>query len=196
MTGGDIIQLVIAAATCAAAVSAWLAAKAARAQVKLQEPRPVIVIEGKWPLENNNVEQDGFLVRNLGSSPAFDISISDIEGPLLPSEPPYRERLITEQIPVIADKGEAHAIHHRCLPNSQIDQQAVLGFVKTAGPRFPIEGAGGNRCLEHDLHFSVTYSRVNGTQIKTKCVIRFNLGVNVLVAHVAPVSSWLGEEIQ
>ncbi|MGO9239608.1 MAG: hypothetical protein ACLQBJ_02270 [Bryobacteraceae bacterium] len=190
-----IIESVIALATCAAAIAAWQAAKAAKAQVKLLLPRPVVTVQGNWSLEAaSGVGPDGFLLQNLGSSPAFDVRVSDIEGPLL-QQVQYRERLTTDRIFVLADKKELEATHHRQTPGNVLDHQAVVQFVQNAGQAFsPKDGCGNT--LEHKLKFFVDYSASDGGRgFQTECLICFSLGFPNPRARIAPASGWLGKEI-
>jgi hypothetical protein len=133
------------------------------------------------------------VLRNVGSSPAFDIEVSDIEGPVL-KQTQQREHLTTDHIPVLEEEKEQQAIHHRHMPGNVIDGQAVATFVQNASQTFSFKEDGGNHSLDYDLNFFVAYSTLEGRRIKTKCLIRFNLGVNGLRAQILPVSSWLGTE--
>jgi hypothetical protein len=192
MTTDQIINSAIALATFAAAVAAWLAARAAKTQgnaaweqVKLQRPRPVIVVEGNWNLEKESGDPDGFLVRNLGSSPAFDVDISEIEGPLVRAFG-YHEHLVTQRIFVVAEQVEIRAVHHRIVPAAQIDHRAALDFVKTASQSFALID-GDVSLLNSELEFSIGYSALDGRRFEVPCRIRFWLGVNAR-AEIAPVS--------
>jgi hypothetical protein len=187
-TGEIVYNSVIAAATCAAAVAAWRAARAASSQVELQRPRPVVIVEGNWNVENAlNVEPRGFLLRNVGSSPAFDVEVSGIEGPFL-QQVQYRERLTTDRIFVLTEgKGPLEAAHHRHVPGDVLDHQAALKFVQNASQTFPPQG-------DHKMEFFVGYSALDGRRFRTECLICFNLGFPNSRAEVVPASSWLGKE--
>lgn len=161
------INLAIALFTFAAACAAWWSAIAAKRQddaaweqVKLQRPRPVLVVVGSWNIETDANGQDGFVIRNVGSSPAFDIDISEIEGPLIPSVR-YSERLITERVFVIGEGAEVVATQHRCAPGNQFDRDAAFNFMKVAGQSFAPANGGGNP-LRHTLKFSLTYLTLDG----------------------------------
>lgn len=187
------INLAIALATCAAA---WASVKAARAakrqgdaaweQVKLLRPKPVLVVEGAWDIEDDAVEPDGFLIRNLGSSPAFDITISDIEGPFLPSVG-YSERLVTERVFALDADGEVHAVHQRITPGGPLSVKAASAFVKNSAGA--LWGGVGN-FTEPVLTFALSYSTQDGGQFTTPCVIRFSLG-QPPKARIAAATTWL-----
>jgi hypothetical protein len=190
------INLVIALFTFAAACAAWLSAISAKKQgdaaweqVKLQRPRPVLVVEGHWNLESDADGQNGFVIRNVGSSPAFDINISEIEGPFIPSVG-YSERLITERIFVIGEGCDVRPAQHRCTPGNQFDRDAAVTFLKVAGQSFMSTVDAGNS-LRHTLKFSLTYSTLESRQFTTPCTIRFHLGLGAF-AEIIPAASWLG----
>jgi len=193
MTLDQVINLVIAAATCAAAWGAWAAAragkkqgKAAWEQLELQRPRPVVIIEGKWNLDNYTGEPDGFLFRNLGSSPAFEVTVSGIEGPRLPSVG-YPEYLTTERIDALAETP-ARATHNRWAPRNNpvpLTNRAVLHFVQNAAAALPSK--------KDTLEFFLTYSALDKSRIETPCLIRFHVGLNGW-AEVVPVVNWLGKK--
>ncbi|MGB8887009.1 MAG: hypothetical protein WCC87_09825 [Candidatus Korobacteraceae bacterium] len=201
------INLVIALATCVAAIAACFAArsasKAAKAaesqrraaweQVKLQRPRPVVIVEGDWKLEGSDENKSDCLrIQNIGLSPAFDVDVAEIEG-LQTAE--YTELLTTERIFLLPAKSNpVYATHHRRVPGIPITDKSMLGFVRTVGESFPRTDADGNPCLDHRLNLEVTYKTLDERRYTTACQIRFNLGVNSLRAHVVPVSSWLGTE--
>jgi hypothetical protein len=194
------INLVIALATCAAAIASWVAArsarrasKAAEEQTMLQRPRPVVIVAGSWSLENSLDDPDGFMIKNIGSSPAFDIEISNVEGPLL-KQVQHRESLTTDHTFFLETGAKRIAVHHRLMPGNVIDHDAVAKFVQNAGQAFPLIGAMGAPTLEHLLKFRVEYSTLDGRQIRTECLLRFDLGANRLRADIIPVSSWLGTE--
>jgi hypothetical protein len=198
-TSADTINLAIALATCAAA---WASVKAARAakrqgdaaweQAELLRPRPVLAVEGNWDLEGEAVGADGFVIRNLGSSPAFDITISDIEGPLLRSVG-YSERLVTERVFALAEHGEARAVHHRITPGSQLSIKAASAFVRnSAGALSPRDEAGN--FYEPVLAFVLSYSGADSERFVTPCVIRFSLGLPA-TARVAPAATWLPQDV-
>ena len=194
----QIIDSVIALATCAAAWCSYKAAKAAEIQgraaweqVGLQRPRPVVTVEGSWSLENSTGGSNGFVLKNIGSSPAFDIEVSEIEGPLLKKPQEYRERLTTDHISVLEEKKDQEAIHHRRLPGTVIGQSALPTFLLTAGQTFPIKDNDGNPTLEHKLEFFLKYSTLDGRRIKADCLICFNLGIDSQQAKIVPVSSWV-----
>ena len=187
------INVVIALATCLAAWSAWKAARAAQQQVKLQRPRPVIIVEGNWGLEDSSGEN--FVLRNIGSSPAFDIELSPIEGPVL-KQVRYAERLVTDRMSVLAEKQGQVASQCRCAPGNTLRDQAAFNFVQAAGPAFSQTDEEGNPTLVHEIKFFVSYSTLDGRQIRTECAIHFNLGVGNLRAQVVPASGWLGVEKQ
>lgn len=182
----EIVNIVIALATCIAAACAFLAARAAGEQVKLQRPRPVITIEGNWSLESTlDDEPHGFLLQNVGSSPAFDIKVSDIVGPLLYKG--HRERLTTDPVPLLAEgKKPLEAIHRRYMPGSAIGDGAALKFVQNASETLPPQDG-------QKLSFFVEYSALDGTRFKTECLICFSLGLPNPRAQIVPCSSWLGE---
>jgi hypothetical protein len=169
--------------------------KAAWEQVELQRPRPVITVEGIWNLEKTTGEPDGFVLRNLGSSPAFDIQISNIEGPLLPSVK-YQELLTTERIYAIAEKSDpVRANHYRHAAVNVLSNQAALKFFQNAGQTFPLQDDDGN-VLNHKLNFFVEYSALDGKRrFRTECLICFNLGFPDPRAQIIPASDWLGKEI-
>jgi hypothetical protein len=75
-----------------------------------------------------------------------------------------------------------------------IDHDAVAKFVLNAGQAFSPIGEMGAPSLEHPLNFRMGYSTLDGRQITTECMIRFNLGANRLRADIIPVSGWLGTE--
>ena len=200
-------NLVIASATCVAAIAAciaaWSASKAAKAAesqgraawviVELQRPRPVVIVEGDWKLEGSDENKSDCLrIQNIGSSPAFDVDVTEIEG-LKRAE--YTELLTKERIFVLAEKSAPmHATHHRRVPGIPITPKAMLEFVKTVGESFPHKDAAGNPSLDHRLNFEITYKTLDGRRYTTACQIRFNLVVSSRRAHVIPVSSWLGKE--
>jgi hypothetical protein len=190
------INLAIALFTFAAACAAWWSAIAAKRQgdaaweqVKLQRPRPVLVVEGSWNLETDADGQNGIVIRNVGSSPAFDIDISEIEGPLIPSVR-YSERLIPERVFVIGEGCEVIAAQHRCTPGNQFDRDAAFAFMKIAGPSFAPTDEAGNP-LRHTLKFLLTYSTLDGGRFTTTCIVRFHLGLGAF-ARIMPDASWLG----
>ncbi len=192
----EIINLAIALATCIAAWAACVAAKAAKRQggaaweqVKLLHPRPVLVVEGNWNLETDADGPDRFVIRNVGSSPAFDIDISEIEGPFIPSVR-YSERLITERVFVIGEGCEVRTAQHRCTPGNQFDRDATFTFLKGAGQSFAPKDEAGNP-LHHTLKFSLTYSTLDGRRFTTPSTIRFHLGLGAF-AKITPSASWLG----
>jgi hypothetical protein len=196
MTPDQLINSAIALGTLAAALAAWRAAreakvqgKAAWEQVKLQRPRPVIIVEASWNLEKEGDDPDSILIRNVGSSPAFDVDISEIEGPLLQAQG-YRERFVTDRIFVIGEKAEIRAVHHRCIPATQIDHRAASGFVMSSGQSFaPIDKDVD--LLKPVLEFSIGYSALDGRRFSVPCRIQFWLGFNAR-ADIVPVSGWLG----
>jgi len=192
----EIINLAIALATCVAAWAACVAAKAAKRQgsaaweqVKLLRPRPVLVVEGNWNLETDANGPDGFVIRNVGSSPAFDIDISEIEGPFIASVG-YSERLITERIFVISEGNEVRAVQHRCTPGNQLDLDATFNFLQVAGNSMFASNEAGNP-PRHTLKFVLTYSTLDGGRFTTPCTIRFHLGLGAF-AKITPDASWLG----
>jgi hypothetical protein len=198
MTTDQLINSAIAFATFAAALAAWRAARAAKTQgdaaweqVKLQRPRPVIIVEASWNLEKDSDEPDSILVRNVGSSPAFDVDLSEIEGPVLQTQG-YRERLVTDRIFVVGEQAEIRAVHHRIVPGTPIGHLAALGFVKAvAGSPAPMDKGGDpHRPL---LEFSLGYSALDGRRFEVPCRIQFWLGFNAR-AEIVPVSGWLGGE--
>jgi len=190
------INLAIALFTFAAACAAWWSAIAAKRQgdaaweqVKLQRPRPVLVVEGHWNLESDADGQNGFVIRNVGSSPAFDIDISEIEGPFIRSVR-YSERLITERVSVMGEGCEVIATQHRCAPGNQFDRDAAFAFMKVAGQSFaPTDEAG--ILLRHTLKFSLAYSTLDGRRFTTPCTVLFHLGLGAF-ARISPDASWLG----
>jgi hypothetical protein len=192
----EIINLAIALATCIAAWAACVAAMAAKRQggaaweqVKLLRPRPVLVVKGTWNLETDADRLDGFVIRNVGSSPAFDIDISEIEGPFVPSVQ-YSERLITDRIFVIGQGAEVRATQHRCTPGNQFDRDATSAFLKVAGQSFAPTDEAGNP-LRHTLKFLLTYSTLDGRRFTTPCTVCFHLGLGAF-ARITPDASWLG----
>lgn len=187
-----VINFVIALATCVAAWGAWKAAKSADEQVKLQRPRPVVIVEGNWGLEDPNGEN--FVLANIGSSPAFDIEVSDIEGPLL-RQAESAERLVTDRTFVIEEKQKQVAPQCRRAPGNILRDQAAFKFIQNAARAFSPKDENGNPTLEHKLIFDVAYSTLDGRRIKTACAIRFNLAIDNLRAQVVPSASWLGEEV-
>jgi hypothetical protein len=191
----EIINSVIAFATCGAAYAAYRAAKATEAQARLLLPRPVITVQANWGLENaSGAGPDGFLLQNIGSSPAFDVRVSDIEGPFL-QQVQYRERLATNRIFVLAEKKELEAIHHRQTPGNVLDHQAAVKFVQNASLAFSPKDGHGNS-LDHKLKFFVEYSALDGARrFQTECLICFSLGFPNPRALIVPASSWLGKEI-
>ena len=196
MTTDQIINSAIAFATFAAALAAWRAARAAKTQgdaaweqVKLQRPRPVIIVEASWNLEKDSDAPDNILVRNVGSSPAFDVDISEIEGPLLQAQG-YRERLVTDRIFVLAEQAEIRAAHHRIVPGTPISHVAALGFVKTAAGS-PAAMDNGGDPHRPSLEFSLGYSALDGRRFKVPCRIQFWLGLKAR-AEIVPVAGWLG----
>jgi len=193
MTAQQTIELVTALGTCVTVVVSCWAAKAAWAQVKLQRPRPVVTVEGNWSLNNSTSGPDGFMLKNVGSSPAFDIEVSDIEGPLL-KQVQHRERLVTDHILVLEEKNGLEATHHRRMPGNVIDHQAVTTFVQNAGQTFLPKDKSGNPSLDYKLNFFVEYSALDGRRFKTECLMSFNLGIDNLRARIVPESSWLGTE--
>lgn len=197
MTTDQIINSVIATATSVAAVFAWLTARAAKTQGKasleqidLLRPRPVVVLEGRWDLEGELDAPDALLARNVGSSPAFDIEITEIEGPVIRSHD-YRERLITDRIFVIGEKAKTPAIHHRLLPGTQIDLHAAASFMKGASMAFGATMDDPDS-LRPTLNFTVNYTALDGRRFATHCRVRFWLGLKAY-AEIVPVTSWLGE---
>lgn len=188
-----IINLIIALATCFAAWCAWKAAKTAGEQVRLQRPRPLVIIEGAWGLEDPN--GGNFALANIGSSPAFGIEVSEIEGPFL-SQVGHEERLVTDRMFVLEEKQRQVASQYRRVPGNILCDQAAFKFVQNAGRAFSTKNEDGNPTLVHEAKFFVSYSTLDGRQIKTECAIRFNLGVDNLRAQVVPVSGWLGAEKQ
>src|ERR1035441_8042062 len=138
-------------------------------QVKLLRPRPVLVVEGNWSLESDSDGPDGFVIQNVGSSPAFDIHISGIEGSFIPSVR-CSERLITERILVIGDGSEVRAVQHRCMPGNQFDADATFAFLKVAGQSLPLTGEAGSP-LRHMLKFIRAYSTTDGRRFTTPCTI-------------------------
>jgi len=80
------------------------------------------------------------------------------------------------------------------MPGNVSDCQAVTTFLQNASLTFSPKDESGNHLLDQDLTFLVAYSTLEGRRIKTRCLIRFNLGVNSLQAQIVPVSSWLGTE--
>lgn len=197
MSIDQIINSVVAGATSVAAFFAWRTAVAAKAQsraaweqVSLQRPRPVIVINGSWNLEKEGNELDGFLLRNIGSSPAFDVDVAEIDGPLLPSCG-YQERFVTDRVFAIAERAEVRAVHHRLIPATQIDHRAAFGFIKTAAESFRI-AEDDDDSRRPVLKFALCYSSLDGRRFSVPCRVRFWLGLNAR-AEVEPVSSWLGE---
>ncbi|MGH9342396.1 MAG: hypothetical protein ACRD19_01330, partial [Terriglobia bacterium] len=149
-------------AAVAAGAAVWQG-RASWKQVKLLRPRPVVVIEGSWTLENAGMSA-GFTVRNLGSSPAFDIKISKIEGPRLPSVG-YPEALATERIHALAEKSEVRAVHYRCVPGTTFPNQ-VLPFLQEAARAFPLKDQHDNFIQYHDLTFWVSYLALDGRLYK------------------------------
>jgi len=198
MSTDQIINSVIAAATSIAALFAWRTAlaaktqgKAALEQIDLLRPRPVIVLEGSWSLEEEIPAPHAFLVRNVGSSPAFDIQITDIEGPVIRPQG-YRERLVTDRIFVISEKSEVRAAHHRLMPGTQIEDCAAATFFNTASTFF-----GGSmedpNSLRPGLEFTVSYTALDGRKFVTPCRLRFWLGLKAY-AEIVPVVGWLEEK--
>lgn len=197
MTTDQIINSVIAAATSGAAIFAWLTARATKvqgkaslAQIDLMRPRPVIVLEGRWDLEAETDALDTILVRNVGSSAAFDIQIAEIEGPMIRSHD-YRERLITNRVFVLAEEDTVRAVHHRVMPGNQIDARAATTFMNGAGSSF--------RTVDDDpdslrplLEFTVSYTALDGRRFVVPCQVRFWLGLKAC-AEIVPLASWLGE---
>lgn len=168
-----VINLIIAVATCVAAGCAWKTAKSAGEQVKLQRPRPVVIIEGSWGPEDPSGEN--FVLANIGSSPAFDIDLSDIEGPFL-KEVQYSERLITHRIFVLEEKHRQVACQYRRTPSGNIlRDQAAFKFVQNAARAFSPKDEDDNPTLEHKLNFDVAYSTLDGRRIRTKCAIHLTL---------------------
>lgn len=196
MSPGQIIDTVIAFATSIAAFSAASGAFAAWKQVKLQRPRPVVIVEGRWSLDYAIGGPNGFRLQNVGSSSAFDIQISEIEGPVL-KPVQYKERLTTDHIFVLPERTEPLEVtHHRHASVNVINHQAAATFIQNAGPAFSAEDDDGNPNLTHDLNFFVEYSALDGRRFKTKCLMRFNLGIETLNATIMPSYSWLGVEIK
>ncbi len=203
MAFGEIIQVASGVGGLAACLATWFAywtAKAARTQadaswelVRLQRPRPVVTVEGDWNFENSSGGPDGFGLKNVGSSPAFHIEVSDIEGPVL-RQAQHRETLTTESILLLEEKEMQVAIHHRCMPGNVIDDQAAFKFVQNASRAFSPRDEDGNPTLDHELNFFVAYSTLDGRRIRTECLIRFNLGADRRRARIVPVSGWLGVE--
>ena len=192
----QIIDAIIAFATFIPALSAASGAFAAWKQVKLQRPRPVAVVEGRWSLDNAIGGPSGFRLQNVGSSPAFDIQISEIEGPIL-KQVQYRERLTTDHIFVLPERIEPLEVtHHRHASINVINHQAAATFIQNAGPAFSPEDYDDNQNLTHDLNFFVEYSALDGRRFRTKCLMRFSLGIDTLSATIVPSSSWLGAEIK
>jgi hypothetical protein len=191
----EIINTVIAFATCVAAYAAYRAAKATEAQAKLLLPRPVVTVQGNWDLENaSGAGPGGFLLQNVGASPAFDVRISDIEGPFL-QQVRYPERLTTDDIRFLAEKKELEVTHHRQTPGNILDHQAAAKFVQNAGQAFSPKDDRGNS-LDHKLKFFVEYSALDGARrFQTECLICFSLGFPNPRALIVPASSWLGKEI-
>jgi hypothetical protein len=197
MTIDQTINTVVGVATSAAAVFAWLTARAAKTQGKaaleqidLLRPRPVIVLEGRWNLEADTGVPDAFLVQNVGSSPAFDIQITQIEGPVVRPHG-YREHLVTNRIFAIAEKSEVRAVHHRLLPGNQIDDRAAFAFMNSAGLSFGATGDDPDS-LRPALEFKVSYAALDGRRFVTPCRVRFWLGLKAC-AEIVPAASWLGE---
>jgi len=192
----EIINLGIALATCVAAWAAVVTAKAAKRQgeaaleqVKLLRPRPVLVVEGTWNLESNADGPDAFLIRNVGSSPAFDVDISEIEGPFVPSAR-YSECLITERAFVVGEGCEVRAVQHRCAPGNQFDRDAASTFLRVAGQSFAPTDEDGSP-LRPALKFILAYSALDSRRFTTPCTIHFHLGLGAF-ARIAPDASWLG----
>ena len=149
----------------------------------------MLVVEGNWSLESDAGGPDGFVIRNVGSSPAFDSDISEIEGPFLPSVQ-YPERLITERIFVIGEGGQVRAGQHQCTPGNQFDRDTAFTFLKVAGQLPPpIDEAGSP--LRHTLKFILTYSALDDRRFMTPCTIRFHLGLGAF-AKITPDAGWLG----
>ena len=197
MTIDQIINTAIAAATSAAAVFAWLTARAAKIQgkaaleqIELLRPRPVVVIEGRWNLEAETDASDVFLLQNVGSSAAFDIQITEIEGPVIRSHG-YRETLVTDRIFVIAEKSEVRTVHHRLMPGNQIDERAAAAFMNSAGLSFGATNDDPDS-LRPVLEFKVSYAALDGRRFVTPCRVHFWLGLKAC-AEIVPVTSWLGE---
>src|SRR5579875_586544 len=193
------VNLMVAVATGTAAWFAYLAAKAARkqaeaawAQVDLQRPRPIVTIRGEWSVAKLDERGPrGFLLVNLGTSPAFDVDISEISGPVLRTAN-YAERLVTDRTFAVG-ADPIYVTHYQCMPGTTLTEHAVARFLLSAAEQgFSIHSGDGNAVLEHELNFAVSYSAADGRRFRTDCRIRFNLGLNVLRAWVEPVSTWLG----
>jgi hypothetical protein len=187
------VNLVIAGATCIASVAAVITALFAKSQANaawnqanLLRPRPVLVVEGSWNLEAEAAEPDGFLIRNLGSSPAFDIVVSDIEGPTLPSVG-YAERLVTQRIFAIAEHGQERAIHHRMTPGGPLTIKPAYNFMKSAPEGLSPRNEEGY-IQERSLNFELAYSS-GQERFVVPCIIRFWLGLNAR-AWITPAVSW------
>ncbi|HUO00390.1 MAG TPA: hypothetical protein VMU69_29690 [Bradyrhizobium sp.] len=150
----------------------------------------MIVLEGQWNLEAKTDVPDAFLVHNVGSSPAFDIEITEIEGPEVRPHG-YRERLVTDPISVVAEKSEVRAAHHRLLPGNQIDNRAVAAFMNSAGTSFGATNEDPDS-LRPSLEFQVSYAALDGRRFVTRCRVRFWLGLKAN-AEIVPAASWLGE---
>jgi hypothetical protein len=148
----------------------------------------VVTVEGSWSLASDGPDSpDRFVLKNVGSSPAFDIEVSDIEGPLL-KQVQYRESLTTDHIFVLAEGEELRATHHRRTPGGTIDDQAAFKFVQNASQAFSPKDESGNPCLDHKLKFFVKYSALDGRPFKVECLIWFNLGIDNLWAQIVPAS--------
>src|SRR5208282_6036184 len=129
---------------------------------------------------------------NIGSSPAFDVRVSDIEGPFL-QQVQYRERLTTDLVcRLLLEKKTLVATHHRRVPGNDLDHQAAFTFLRNAGQALPPTDGHGNP-LDNRLRFFLEYSALDGArEFRTECLIHFNLGFPNPRAQIVPASSWLG----
>ncbi len=187
---------IIAAATLVAGPSAlWAAnesrksAKAALHQVKLQRPRPLIVIDWRWDVnDSDRLVPQALLLSNIGDSPAFDIEISDLQIQTANNE---SHVLQTAPIRFIIPDREAYCSHD-LRGNSGVHnfQQPLSYFVRKAKDTFissrPVTDPRLVEPYYDSLLFRLDYRAADGHKLTCECALRFSL----VAVWVEPVSSW------
>jgi hypothetical protein len=227
MSFGDTVSGITAFAAIVAAVAAIFAArytkraaeeaaKAANAsadqatasaeQVRLQRPRPIVVITFSYSFNEykGNVATDNneFWIQNIGDSPAFDVEVSPLETPGIVASLGEVSRLETMGIAYLVQGVAPIPCEHTLKPSrGALGIRRAAGFVHDAKEFFNQQSikdeASRTKDYTYEIKFSVSYRSLEGRRFTQdyRLVIYFVLSNawvelvgSLLEAKVSPIS--------
>ena len=178
-----------------AAKQAAVSAQAARDQVLLQRPLPLVVVDWRWEMQDGapQVSPRQFELRNIGNSTAFDVELTPLSFQATEAGVTEAWALNTERVLYILQNSSASCTHIVSKDRRNVfdNMPPLPRFIAEASRALSVAFVNGApvRQAQATMPFTISYSTADGRQITCDCVIKLDFIDKT--ARVSPVSSWL-----